>query len=96
VFKKTTLYVKFLRFFRIDEHSLKQVLNWLKQAIKNFEYLRLPKNMYLFCQGDPSKQFFGIINGAVSLRLRKKVNFSKEINKAKLPIRNKSKFNILI
>jgi hypothetical protein len=27
VFKKTTLYVKFLRFFRIDEHSLKQVLN---------------------------------------------------------------------
>lgn len=77
--------MKFLRFFKIDEQAL-------RQAIKNFEYLNVPKNYYVFLQGEQSRKFFGIIKGSVSLRVRKKINFATHFMNAKLklPVKNKS------
>lgn len=61
--------------------------------------MKVPKNYYLFVQGDVSRHFFGIVSGKVSLRIRKKVNTSVNLNEnnpqlnKKLKLKPKSKYD---
>ncbi len=57
--------------------------------MKYLEYLKVPQNYYLFVQGDLSRYFFGIISGRVSLRIRKKVNSSVNLNEPNPQLLNK-------
>ena len=62
------------------------------KAIKHFEYIFIPKHYYVMCQGDQSNYFFGIVNGKVAIRERKKINYSK-FSEHKNKFRTKSKYS---
>lgn len=56
---------KFIKFNNIDHDSIRMAANYM-------EYVKFPKGVYIFKQGEPSKMFYGVINGTVSIRIEEK------------------------
>jgi CRP-like cAMP-binding protein len=52
----------------------------LKLAASHMRIVRFPENTYIFRQGEVTKEFYGIIKGRISIRVRKPT-FEKTLNK---------------
>jgi hypothetical protein len=63
---------KFIKFNNIDHDSIRLAANYM-------EYIKIPKDTYIFKQGELSKNFYGVINGKISIRIeeRRAINLSK-------------------
>jgi CRP-like cAMP-binding protein len=43
----------------------------MKQVIPHLQHKRIPKNSYIFKQGDESQYFYLIVQGKISIRVKK-------------------------
>ncbi len=55
---------RFTKYNTIDDHCI-------KTAIANINLVKVVKGDYIFRQGSKTKEFFGIIKGKISIRIRK-------------------------
>ena len=55
---------RFTKYNNIDDHCI-------KTAVSNINLVRVVKGDYIFRQGSKTKEFFGIIKGQISIRIRK-------------------------
>lgn len=62
--KRIPGFLRFIKYNGIDDVSL-------KNAIAHIKIVRFPTYTYIFRQGSQTKEFFGIIQGRISIRVRK-------------------------
>lgn len=81
--KKINGFYRFIKFNSIDDESLKNAVPYIKLS-------KYPEGSYIFRQGEITKEFFGIIKGRISIRVKKE-NYEKTFQKL---IKNRKLFEV--
>ncbi len=81
--KKISGFQRFIKFNSIDDEAL-------KNAVPHIKLRRFPAGAYIFKQGSEKKEFYGIICGKISIRVRKS-NYDRALHKI---IKNRKVFEI--
>lgn len=62
--KQVSGFQRFIKFNYLDDPTIKAAVSYLK-------LVKVPPGTYIFCQGTMTRQFFGIIKGKISIRVKK-------------------------